>query len=1553
MAIINGTTGNDVLTGTASDDTINGLGGNDTLSGGDGNDILVGGAGADAMDGGNGTDTASYAGSTAVTIDLKTGVNTGDALGDTYTNIEKFLGSSGADTFISGVGADDLNGGGGVDTVSYATSSAAVTVDLTAGTGVGGDAAGDVLTSIEKVVGSAFADTLSSSTSANVLQGGTGNDVYFVGNSGVTVTESAGEGTDEVRTALASLALAVNVENLTYTGAATFSGTGNASDNLLTGGSGADTLSGAAGSDTLIGGDGNDILIGGAGADNLSGGIGIDTASYAGSAALTINLKTGVNTGDAVGDTYAGIEKYLGTSNADTFVSGTTADDLNGGAGVDTIDYSSSTGAVTVDLSAGTGSGGDAAGDILTAFEKVIGSASSDTLTSATASTTLQGGAGNDLYFVGASSVTVTEIASEGTDEVRTSLASLTLAANVENLSYTGVATFAGTGNALDNVITGGTGADTLSGAAGVDTLNGGDGNDVLIGGAGADVLNGGLGLDSASYAGSAALTIDLKTGASTGDATGDVYNSIEKFVGTANADTFISGAAADTLDGGAGTDTINYATSAAAVTVDLTAGTGVGGDAGGDVLTAFEKVVGSAFSDILTSSTTSTTLQGGAGDDTYIVGSTGVTITESASEGTDEVRTALATLSIASSANVENLTYTGSTAFTGTGNAIDNVISGGIGADSLTGGAGNDTLNGGDGNDTLIGGAGADMLNGGIGTDIASYAGSAALTLDLKTGASTGDATGDVYNSIEKYVGTANADTFISGAAADTLDGGAGTDTINYGTSAAAVTVNLTAGTGVGGDAAGDVLTAFEKVVGSAFGDILTSSTTSTTLQGGAGDDTYIVGSTGVTITESASEGTDEVRTALATLSIASSANVENLTYTGSAAFTGTGNAVDNVISGGLGADSLTGGAGNDTLNGGDGNDTLIGGVGADMLNGGIGTDIASYAGSAALTVDLKSGASTGDAAGDTYSGIEKFVGTANADTFVSGAGADSLDGGAGVDTISYSTSAVGVTVDLTAGTGVSGDANGDVLIGFEKIIGSAFADTLSSSTNSTTLSGGVGDDVYVIGSASAAVVENASEGTDEVRTTLATSTLGNNLENLTYTGAANFSGTGNGLDNVIAGGVGADTLSGKAGIDTLLGGDGNDILIGGAGADGINGGSGNDIASYIDSSAAITFDIAANASTGDAMGDSYSGVEGIRGTEFGDTYYAGSESLAFDGGAGTDTVSYASSGAGIGLDLAAGTGSGDAAGDSYTSVEAFVFTAYADTITGSSANEIFTGGVGADTIDGGGGSDIISYRDSGSAVTVDLSSNTVSGGTASGDIISNIEGVYGSDFNDTLTGNALDNVISGGVGDDVMSGGSGNDTITGEISLSSTSIDEAHGGDGNDNIDFSKSGTGFVYGDAGDDTLKSGRSGVSLTYGGDGNDTITVFAGKGYGEDGSDTLTSYDNGTEIYGGAGNDVLKVNFNGSMFGGEGSDEYSLDQMSTSIAYIKDDGLIGTDTVFTNWEYAERNSIIQQRVGDDLRLSLNGETLVLQEWYNGYNTIENFVSSDHQFILLGI
>ena len=102
MATFTGTTGNDSLAGSTTADQMFGLEGNDTLLGNAGNDVLDGGAGADA-----------------------------------------------------------LNGGLGVDTATYANSAAAVTVNLTTGTALGGDAQGDTLVAIETVIGSAYNDSLS------------------------------------------------------------------------------------------------------------------------------------------------------------------------------------------------------------------------------------------------------------------------------------------------------------------------------------------------------------------------------------------------------------------------------------------------------------------------------------------------------------------------------------------------------------------------------------------------------------------------------------------------------------------------------------------------------------------------------------------------------------------------------------------------------------------------------------------------------------------------------------------------------------------------------------------------------------------------------------------------------------------------------------------------------------------------------------------------------------------------------------------------------------------------------------------------------------------------------------------------------------------------------------------------------------------------------------------------------------------------------------------------------------------------------------------------
>ncbi|MBY9053506.1 calcium-binding protein, partial [Pseudomonas fluorescens] len=575
MAVINGTSGTDTLVGTSSADELFGFAGNDSLSGGEGNDLLDGGAGADI-----------------------------------------------------------LNGGNGIDTASYANSTAGVTVNLATGTGVGADAQGDTLTSIEAVIGSSFNDVLTAQTSGNTLNGGAGDDIYYINGSGVNVIEAAGGGDDEVRTILLNHSLAANVERLTYVGTGSFTGYGNALDNVITGGVG------------------NDYLFGGAGADRFIGGAGNDTVSYGDSGVgVTINTKTGVNTGIAAGDTYVGIEALQGSGSNDTFISGEAADQFYGSGGTDTIDYSGSSSGVTVSLVGGVaGVGGDAQGDKLWEFETVIGSSFNDVLTAQTSGNTLNGGAGDDIYYINGSGVNVIEAAGGGDDEVRTIMLNQTLAANVERLTYVGTGSFTGYGNALDNVITGGVG------------------NDYLFGGAGADRFIGGAGNDTVSYGDSGVgVAINTKTGVNTGIAAGDTYVGIEALQGSGSNDTFISGEAADQFYGSGGTDTIDYSGSSSGVTVSLVGGVaGVGGDAQGDKLWEFETVIGSSFNDVLTAQTSGNILNGGAGDDIYYINGTGVNVIEAAGGGDDEVRTIMLNQTLA--ANVERLTYVGTGSFTGYG---------------------------------------------------------------------------------------------------------------------------------------------------------------------------------------------------------------------------------------------------------------------------------------------------------------------------------------------------------------------------------------------------------------------------------------------------------------------------------------------------------------------------------------------------------------------------------------------------------------------------------------------------------------------------------------------------------------------------------------------------------------------------------------------------------------------------------------------------------------------------------------------------------------------
>ena len=266
-----------------------------------------------------------------MTVDLGAGTGSGgDAEGDTYAAVENLSGSAFADTLhgsaganalaggagndmlYGGAGADALNGGAGIDTAGYFESAAAVTVNLTAGTGTGGDAAGDTLSNIENLGGSVFNDTLTGGTGANLINGGGGDD---------TVAGAAGN--DDL-----------------------YGGNGN---DQVDGGAGWDTLQGEAGDDELTGGAGGDILRGGDGADHLAGGADYDTASYWDSAVgVTINLETGVNTGGmAEGDTIADDVETINGSNHDDVMTGNAlgnaligfdgADTLSGGAGDDVL----------------------------------------------------------------------------------------------------------------------------------------------------------------------------------------------------------------------------------------------------------------------------------------------------------------------------------------------------------------------------------------------------------------------------------------------------------------------------------------------------------------------------------------------------------------------------------------------------------------------------------------------------------------------------------------------------------------------------------------------------------------------------------------------------------------------------------------------------------------------------------------------------------------------------------------------------------------------------------------------------------------------------------------------------------------------------------------------------------------------------------------------------------------------------------------------------------------------------------------------------------------
>ncbi|NIJ39525.1 Ca2+-binding RTX toxin-like protein [Sphingopyxis panaciterrae] len=488
-------------------------------------------------------------------------------------------------------------------------------------------------------------------------------------------------------------------------------------------------------------------------------------------------------------------------------------------------------------------------------------------------------------------------------------------------------------------------------------------------------------------------------------------------------------------------------------------------------------------------------------------------------------------------------------------------------------------------------------------------------------------------------------------------------------------------------------------------------------------------------------------------------------------------GNDGDDYLVGGPGDDLLDGGAGDDFLFGNEGNDTLIGGTGSDRIYGGDGDDVLTggdgddhlYGQNGGDTIDGGDGTDVAYLSASIYSSLiyRKLDGTVVVENYYDPANVQTITN---VETLSFDGDLVNVA-DLPMGTG-----GNDVLTG-----SSDRSDLLDGGAGDDTMAGGDFNDVYVVDAVGDVVIENANEGTDTVRTTLATYSLGSNIEGLVFTGAGAFVGTGNELNNQITGGAGNDTLSG---------GDGDDRFSVIGGTDTVDGGDGEDVVVLSGTFEDYTYSI-------DGLGVTTitDGANSVQLTNV--------EQVEFKGGGGFSVSDLLTV-------FVTGTASNDIIeGDSSP-----------NTIRGLGGDDSLRGGAGGDVIDGGDGQDTAYF--SGNSDDYEIYQHPADGllvrdrtGSDGADWLTNVEMLHFDGDNVTINVSAIapvgtdgDDLIYGSARNDRLYGFGGNDFMT--------------GADGDDNLE----------GGAGDDTLDSG-SGDDLLYGGVGDDTNILGTGDDFAWD------------------------------------------------------------------------------------------------------------------------
>ncbi len=768
----------------------------------------------------------------------------------------------------------------------------------------------------------------------------------------------------------------------------------------------------------------------------------------------------------------------------------------------------------------------------------------------------------------------------------------------------------------------------------------------------------------------------------------------------------------------------------------------------------------------------------------------------------------------------------------------------------SLSGGANNDSITGSQVGDLLAGDAGNDTMNGQGASDTVDYSGSGSgVNVELVVGNATGQGT-DSITGVENAIGSPQADTLNASSALTSLVGGDGDDIMSSGASGG----TLTGGTGADsllGNGNADTL------LGDAGDDTLEGMQGSDSMLGGSENDTLIGGDGIVDTLDGGSGSADRADYSSApgggldldlgaqTLGGAETDSIAGFeqalgssspdTLTGSAAAdTLLGQGEDDIIDGREGDDSLAGNNGADVIDGSHGNDTLMGVNGPDTLQGDPDATVAGGVGND--SIDGGSGGGTDD---DLLVDEVRSVngGIALNDTQASGTGIDQLN-----------------EIERASLTGNTGDNVLGASDGIQTGLGTEFSGpvTIVAGAGNDTVRGGLSDDSL-----------DAGTGTDQVQqvapgnqTLTPTQLSGVGDDALVSVNAASLRADNSGDESLDATAFnGPVTLFGSIGSNTLLGGSaGDSIRETGTATDSVAGNGGQDTVDYAGTAGPVELDLAAGTGTksgsatdhletvedaiGTAAADTLVGdslPNQLLGGGADDTLQGGRADDTLDGGTGTNTADYSDAPGGTGIDASLVTGTvKNASTDSLSGIQHLVGTSFDDTLVGddqandldgAGGDDIFQGRGMTDTLTGGAGANTADFQDAPSGVDLDLQDQTVGGGAD--DSMSGIRHATGSQFADTLAGDANINNLGGAAGNDILQARAAADNLDGDNGSDTADLSDApagvnvnlatqsvSGGDA-DALNSIENAIGTDF----DDTL-TGDSGVNTLVGAGGND-------------------------------------------------------------------------------------------------------------------------------------